>query len=72
MDGIIHSHIRRGAYDGDSFISYLEDLLEQMNPHPAPRSVLVMDNSSIHHVAEVEDLCAERCAMLQFIFQLSY
>ena len=31
-------------------------LLSEMQPFPAKNSVLVMDNCSIHHVAQVEDL----------------
>jgi hypothetical protein len=27
-----------------------------MNPYPAPHSVLVIDNCSIHHVTEVEEI----------------
>jgi hypothetical protein len=58
MDGIIYSHIKIGGYDGDEFIEYLDGLTTQMNPYPAPRSVLVIDNCRIHHVVGVEELCA--------------
>jgi hypothetical protein len=58
VDGIIYSHIKLGGYNGDQFIQYLEGLLSVMNPYPAPRSVLVLDNCSIHHVEGVEELCA--------------
>jgi hypothetical protein len=61
VDGIIYSHIKIGGYNGDQFIEYLEGLLSQMNPYPAPRSVLVLDNCSIHHVEGVEELCTARC-----------
>jgi DDE superfamily endonuclease len=61
QEGIIYSDIRMGSYDGDSFLEYLEGLLEHMNPYPAPRSVLVLDNCGIHHVPGVRELCAERC-----------
>ena len=60
MNGIIYSHIKKGSYNGDQFIMWLEGLLEIMNPYPAPNSVLILDNCRIHHVEGVEDLCANR------------
>lgn len=50
QDGIIYSDIKLGAYDGPSFLVFLKGLLKYMNPYPAPRSVLVLDNCAIHHV----------------------
>lgn len=60
VDGIIYSHIKEGAYNGDQFITWLEGLLEVMNPYPAPHSVLILDNCRIHHVEGVEELCTNR------------
>ena len=59
-DGIIHTEIREGSYDGDAFISYIEDLLPRMNPWPLPRSILLMDNCAIHHMDDVAPLCVAR------------
>ena len=53
QDGIIYSDIKLGSYDGKSFLEYMEGLLEVMNPYPAPRSVLVLDNCGIHRVTVV-------------------
>jgi antirestriction protein len=60
MDGIIYHHIKPGSFDGDSFQEFLEGLLKIMNPYPAEKSVLVMDNCAIHHVEGVAEMCAER------------
>jgi hypothetical protein len=60
VDGIIYSHIKIGGYNGDQFMEWLEGVLSVMNPYPAPRSVLILDNCRIHHVPGVEELCAER------------
>ncbi|KIJ36877.1 hypothetical protein M422DRAFT_144120, partial [Sphaerobolus stellatus SS14] len=57
QDGIIFSDIKLGAYDGASFLGFLEGLLEHMNPYPAPQSVLILDNCAIHHVEGVHELC---------------
>jgi DDE superfamily endonuclease len=59
-EGIIYSHIKEGSYNGDQFLVWLEGLLQRMNPYPAPRSVLVIDNCRIHHVEGVEEMCQER------------
>jgi transposase len=60
VNGIIYSHIKEGAYNGDQFMAWLEGLLEVMNPYPASNSVLILDNCRIHHVEGVEELCAQR------------
>lgn len=60
VDGIIYSHIKEGSYNGDQFMEWLDGLLQVMNPYPAPRSVLILDNCRIHHVEGVEERCEER------------
>lgn len=64
VDGIIYSHIKIGGYNGDQFMEWLEGVLSVMNPYPAPRSVLILDNCRIHHVPGVEELCEERYVIL--------
>ena len=58
-EGIIYSHVKLGGYNGDEFLEWLAGLLPIMNPYPAPRSVLILDNCRIHHVPGVEEMCAE-------------
>ena len=38
-----------------------------MNPYPAARSVLVMDNASIHHSEEVKLLCEAAGVRLEYL-----
>ena len=53
--GIIHCEIVEGAFDTDMFYTFISRLLDEMNPFPAPKSVIVMDNCQIHkHPAIVE------------------
>ncbi|KIJ46833.1 hypothetical protein M422DRAFT_226531 [Sphaerobolus stellatus SS14] len=66
-EGIIYSEIQKGAYDRPSFLTFIENLLEHMNPWPAPRSVLVMDNCSIHHLEDVETLCNNKGVALYYL-----
>ena len=72
VNGMIYSHIKMGAYNGDQFLEWLEGLLQVMNPYPAPSSVLVLDNCRIHHVEGVEELCDEWSAssLPLFSFQI--
>lgn len=64
LDGIIHVRIIPGSFDGPAFSSFLRSLVLVMNPWPGKNSVLILDNSSIHHVQEVEDIASSRSACL--------
>lgn len=47
--GIMCHHIYQGAIDGSRFEWFLDNyVLPRCNPYPGSRSVLVMDNASIH------------------------
>lgn len=49
IDGIMCYHIHQGAIDGPRFEWFLDNhVLPRCNPYPGPKSVLVMDNASIH------------------------
>jgi hypothetical protein len=65
--GIIYCEVKKGGYDGDSFLRWLEGLLDRMNPYPAPQSVLVLDNCRIHHVPGVSEMCAARGVKLVYL-----
>jgi hypothetical protein len=60
VDGLIYSHIKVGGYNGEEFLEYIDGLMDHMNPYPALRSILVIDNCRIHHVFGVEELCEAR------------
>ncbi len=38
-----------------------------MNPHPHDRSVLLLDNASLHHKVEVQQLCVDHGVVLEFL-----
>lgn len=57
LDGLLYSDVRAGSFDGDGFLEFLDGLLEFMNPYPAPRSVLILDNCLIHHIDGVQERC---------------
>lgn len=60
LDGIIFSSIVEGSFNGESFMDFLEGLLDNMNLYPQTHSVLVMDNCAIHHVEDVQAMCDEK------------
>ena len=55
-EGILHCDIVEGAFDADMFYMFIDQLLDRMQPHPAPNSVIVMDNCHIHKLQAVLDL----------------
>lgn len=63
------------TFTGDDFYTYLKDyLLPTMNPFPEPRSVIVCDNASQHHMSCVKNLvdfygeCARRSRSWTAVF----
>ena len=49
-----------GAINGPTFYSFIEGLLDEMNPYPQPKSVLVMDNASIHKNDAIREMIEAR------------
>ena len=60
LNSIIYSETIQGSFDGVTFKEWLEGPLEEMNPYPELKSVLVVDNCAIHNVEGVQEMCDER------------
>ena len=60
LDGILHLAIQDCPYTAIQFNSFIEALLNNMNPFPQPNSVIVMDNASIHKSPELRQMIEER------------
>ncbi|THU81206.1 hypothetical protein K435DRAFT_573138, partial [Dendrothele bispora CBS 962.96] len=56
LDGIITYDLIPGPVTSARFVQFLRELIPLTNPYPGPRSILVMDNCSIHHSEEVRKL----------------
>ena len=73
-DGVVALRLMDGHVNGQAFFNFcVEDLLPEMSPFGPEiprRCVAVMDNASIHHVAEVQQLFDETGVLL--IFQPPY
>ncbi|KAF8601490.1 hypothetical protein BDV93DRAFT_445584 [Ceratobasidium sp. AG-I] len=60
LDGIIHCNIIPGSVTSAIFNDFVSGLLHEMNPFPAPRSVIVMDNASIHKSNALREMVEAR------------
>lgn len=57
---MIHCKIHEGSYDTTLFTSFIERLLERMNPYPARNSVIVMDNCRIHKDPAITEIIEKK------------
>lgn len=56
MDGIEDAYITEGNVDGEKFLEYVRrSLLPTLMPFDGenPKSIVILDNASIHHIEEV-------------------
>lgn len=67
QDGIMLARVYQGSTDGEVFEDFLEELLPWCGRWPQPKSVLVMDNASIHHSERVEQLCKQAGVKLVYL-----
>ena len=68
--GIEDFYMVEGSVNGDIFLNFIQRcLLSVMLPFDGdnPRSVLVMDNASIHHVEAVVDLLTAAGVLIRFL-----
>jgi len=54
QDGIVYFRIYQGSTDAPLFLEFMEQLLPYCSPFPGKRSVIIMDNASIHRDPEIE------------------
>ena len=49
MTGVLFCTIVEGSFTIPLFKAFLNGLLNEMQPYPAPNSVIIMDNAKIHN-----------------------
>ncbi len=60
--------IREGWFNGEAFFRWLADeLLPLCSPFPAPKSVIIMDNASIHCNARIEELITSHGCEVRYL-----
>lgn len=67
LDGILHLEAFDRAINGADFLSFVEGLLDRMQPWPLPNSVLIMDNAAIHRVDGVREMVEARGSRLIYL-----
>jgi transposase len=70
IDGYIAARTFEGSGTGDIFEDFIvEDLLPLCNPYPGPKSVIVLDNASIHHsnIYRIKRACHAVGVWLRFL-----
>ena len=57
IDGYIACQLYRGPVNAEHFTDFIQyDVLPKCTPYPGPRSIIVMDNASIHRAEVVIQL----------------
>jgi transposase len=67
QDGVLFYRVYHETTDSIVFEDYIEQLLHHCNPFPKPRSVLVMDNASFHHIERIKELCRDAGVILVYL-----
>ena len=69
MQGILSLQILRGSVDGDNFYDFICKLLPHLMPYNGTNehSVLIMDNRSIHHVEEIDEVLQDAQILAHYL-----
>jgi len=68
VDGYLSYLIYQGSITAETFELFVEQqVLPHCTPYPGPRSILILDNASIHKSVRLRDLCAEHGVLLIFL-----
>jgi transposase len=68
VNGYLSYLIYQGSITAEIFELFLEQqVLPHCTPYPGPRSILILDNASIHKSARLRDLCEEHGVLLVFL-----
>ncbi|CAE6531488.1 unnamed protein product [Rhizoctonia solani] len=58
--GVVHCNIYDTPVTSRLFNDFIEGLLDEMNPFPGPRSVILLDNASIHKSVQLREMVEAR------------
>ena len=60
LNGVLHLDILSCSWTAEEFRSFVDVLLDKMNPYPQKNSVLVLDNASAHHFEDLREMVEGR------------
>ena len=67
-EGLLIYEMVTGTTNGETFLDFVRgSLIPTMQPFPAPASILIMDNCSIHHIQEVTDILQQAGILVIFL-----
>lgn len=68
VDGIMAYYIHQGSFTKPLFQWFVEQyVLPSCNPFPGQRSVLIVDNASIHRSQDLRDVCSRAQVLLLYL-----
>jgi transposase len=67
QDGIILACVYQGSTNSTIFEDFIEQLLPLCGRWPEPKSVLVIDNTSIYHTEQVKQMCLDAGVRLVYL-----
>jgi transposase len=68
VDGYLCWEILQGSFTAERFNAFMrEKVLPLTTPFPGPRSVIIMDNASIHRTAELRQMCEDAGVVLAYL-----
>ena len=67
IDGYMDWEIYQDSFTKVRFNAFIKKILLHMQPSPLPRSVLIMDNHSIHHSEELTEMCVAAGVILLYL-----
>jgi len=73
LDGMMAVRVTEGKMNADYITAFIiEDVIPEMTAFPGPKSVLVMDNASVHEVDQIANLLQARGMILILLPPYSY
>ena len=68
LEGYIDHIIFQGAFTSELFETFVEHkVLPNCTPYPGPRSIIILDNASIHKSKRLQELCDQAGVVLEFL-----
>jgi len=68
LKGYIDHIIFQGAFISELFKAFIEHkVLPNCTPYPGPRSIIILDNASIHKLKRLQELCDQVGIILKFL-----
>jgi len=68
IDGYFACKLYRGSINAERFTEFIEqEVLPKCKPYPGPRSVIIMDNASIHRAEELRPIIEAKNCRLEFL-----